>query len=326
MNLNEPIINQITKNVPQFAQETISNAADSVSSSLANITESVKSGLNDFSEQPANLAGATSDFFSSNSMLAKVSFIMLVLIVFLFIIKLGVVLIGYFTSKSVNPFLIAGKINGNTNLTIVQNPTDINSVLINRSNDGSSGLECTWSVWLYIDEPIQVSSPVKHHSIFVKGSGAFDTTTGLSSSMSPGLYTYVDSSGNCVLHMEFNSLDKTENGVITINHVPLKKWVHIAIRLQNTIMDAYVNGSIANRVNMKIAPKQNYYDVQICPNGGFSGELSNLRYYSHALSIFELTNIVRSGPNLSAATNTADSSQTSGNFTYLSNYWYNINQ
>lgn len=320
--MNEPIIDQLSRNVPKLssAQDAISNISTGVTSSLANISDNVKSGLDEFSQQPANLAGATSDFFSSNSMLAKVSFIILVLIVFLFIIRVGVALIGYFTSPPENPFLVKGKINGSNNMIISQNPSNKDSATINRSNDAKTGLECTWSVWLYIDEPIQ-QSPIKQHSIFVKGSGSFDTN-GTCSSASPGLYVFVDNTGNCHLNMEYNTVDNKSDETLTLKNVPMRKWVHIAIRLQNLIMDAYVNGTIANRTVMKNAPYQNFYDVQVCPNGGFTGELSNLRYYSHALTVFELNNIVIYGPNLTAATNTADANQSSGNYTFLSNNWY----
>jgi hypothetical protein len=66
----------------------------------------------------------------------------------------------------------------------------------------------------------------------------------------------------------------------------------------------YVNGTITSRTKFTAVPKQNYNDVQICQNGGFEGNLSNLRYFSHALSAFEINNIVKGGPSLMAANNT----------------------
>jgi hypothetical protein len=75
------------------------------------------------------------------------------------------------------------------------------------------------------------------------------------------------------------------------------------MRVENT-MDVYVNGTITSRTKFTAVPKQNYNDVQICQNGGFEGNLSNLRYFSHALSAFEINNIVKGGPSLMAANNT----------------------
>jgi hypothetical protein len=101
----------------------------------------------------------------------------------------------------------------------------------------------------------------------------------------------------------------------------LKKWFNVIIRLQNKVVDAYVNGTIVKRMAFEISiPKQNYDPVHICKAGGFAGSLSNLRYYDHALSVFEINNLIANGPNLtssSLATNSANQI-----YDYLSSTWY----
>jgi hypothetical protein len=59
--------------------------------------------------------------------------------------------------------------------------------------------------------------------------------------------------------------------------------------------------------------------IQIGANGGFNGKLSNLVYYSYAVSPFQLQNIFATGPNLTESSLTAQSS-TSNN--YISSLWY----
>ena len=49
---------------------------------------------------------------------------------------------------------------------------------------------------------------------------------------------------------------------------------------------------------MKGVPKQNYGNVYVGMNGGFSGYLSNLRYFNYGLGTSEIQNIVDSGPDL----------------------------
>ena len=44
-------------------------------------------------------------------------------------------------------------------------------------------------------------------------------------------------------------------------------------------------------------PRQNYGDVYIAPNGGFSGYISNLWYYNYALGTTEIAKISSKGPN-----------------------------
>jgi len=70
------------------------------------------------------------------------------------------------------------------------------------------------------------------------------------------------------------------------------------------------------------APKQNFNDVTVCGNSGFPGKLSDLRYYSYALNVFELNNIVMFGPNTSPSDLSIDATSKTGNYSYLSNMWY----
>ena len=65
-------------------------------------------------------------------------------------------------------------------------------------------------------------------------------------------------------------------------------------------MDTYINGTIVNRHEFTTVPKQNYGDVYVNMNSGYSGLLSSLRYYGHALTGVEIENLVKAGPNLTA--------------------------
>ena len=75
---------------------------------------------------------------------------------------------------------------------------------------------------------------------------------------------------------------------------------------------------------MKFVPKQNYNDVNVCQNGGFDGQLSNLQYFSHSLSAVEINSIVMNGPDLkSSKLNSATNSIVPY---FLSNAWYTSQQ
>jgi hypothetical protein len=111
------------------------------------------------------------------------------------------------------------------------------------------------------------------------------------------------------------------NEIIDINNIPIKKWVNAIIRLKNTVLDVYINGTIAKRLVLKNVAKQNYDDIFVCQNGGFIGKLSDLRYFNRALNIFEINSIVSSGPTTTTSSLTADQTA-KGNYSYLSNLWY----
>jgi hypothetical protein len=153
--------------------------------------------------------------------------------------------------------------------------------------------------------------------VFSKGDGNLDSNTNLSTvNNGPGVYI---SPMDNKLHIIMNTVSSTDqNTTIDIDNIPIQKWFHVALRLQNTVLDVYVNGVVVNRLLLNNTPKQNYGNVYVCQNGGFSGKLSNLRYYSRELNVFEINNIVSSGPNMKVA---ADMKPIGG-FDYLSSRWY----
>jgi hypothetical protein len=112
--------------------------------------------------------------------------------------------------------------------------------------------------------------------------------------------------------------------IVDVPNVPLKKWFHVAIRLENSVLDVYINGTIDQRAVLTNVPKQNYNDVNVCQNGGFTGNLSDLRYFNSALNVFQITTIVEKGPNMSTSSQTIQSKELN-NYNYLSSFWYNPN-
>jgi hypothetical protein len=66
--------------------------------------------------------------------------------------------------------------------------------------------------------------------------------------------------------------------------------------------------------------KQNYDDVNICMNGGFSGYLSGLTYYNNAISIAEIQDILVSGPNMKSVETSMNDKFNKPR--YLADRWY----
>ena len=354
-NMEKPFIQQmrdkIKENTPSMnsMKSNASNAAQSVGNSINEMKDSVKNTMGEFSSK--NVVDASSEFLSSNSLLAKFAFIILVLIVFMIVLKILMTVLGYFMGPKSNPYLIKGALRGSDTATITQAPGEDTTIQIMRSNDRNRGLEFTWSVWLYLTKPsIPTAQIAKYKNIFVKGN-TFHPSSGLALTNGPGMYlTLTDPSGNSVAdasssslqydmhffmdhiggesvaqsysHTESSGLDTGRDHVI-INNVPMQKWFHTAIRMQNNTLDIYVNGTIVKRHIMDKMPKQNSHDIEISANDGFNGTLSNLRYYASALNVFEINNIVTGGPNLTPSKLSADSKGKSGNYSYLANSWYN---
>jgi hypothetical protein len=326
---------------PQGKNESsiLNTGMQNISEAYNNVKSSITDNINSFSNQP----NATSEFSFSNTIVAKFAFLILIIIVFVFLINLGIILISYFRSPKSNPYLVKGISSGNSPLVIHQNPSSSGAITLLRSNNKSSGAEFTWSIWLFIDD-LDINTDI-YHNIFNKGDNNYDLKTGISGvNNAPGLYLgnggdnskpintlhiIMDVVGDTIStnqtvtnSQKMTSFVVNEPVTIDVPNVPLKKWFHLAIRLENTILDAYINGTIDQRVVLNNTPKQNYNDVNICQNGGFSGNISDLRYFNSALNVFQINTIVGNGPNMKISYNTIQN-QTMSNYNYLSYLWYN---
>jgi hypothetical protein len=291
MDFNKPLGEQAS-GIQAGVSDAISGATNKISSGLSSLTSN------------ADLGSASSEFINSNSIISKFVFLILVLIVFVMLMNLGVYIIGYFLRPDLSPYVIKGLINGNTQVRIPQDPKNSNSVTIYRSNNASKGIEFTWSVWLNINE-----LPPGESLIFSKGNDY--TQKGPAMAIKKG----DNDSGTISIYMDsVVAADNTTKPTVTLTDIPLNRWFNVAIRMQNKIMDVYVNGTVAKRYVFTNVPKQNYGDVVI---GRFNGQLSDLRYFSSALNVFQINNITMAGPNMTSANNQRDTK-----FDYLSSMWF----
>ena len=239
---------------------------------------------------------ATQDFLNSNSIIAKVAFLLLVLFVFIILLRLGISLLGYFLSPTGSPKLIDGMVDAKQIIVIPQDPESEGSVTITRSENANEGIEFTWSVWIYIDDLTYNSG--KYRCVFYKGNDYSKNPNAQSQGLNfpnnaPGLYIAPNTNSLIVMMNTFNVI----NEEISIDDIPLNKWVNVIIRCQNNTLDIYINGSIVKSHNLHGVPKQNYGDVYVAPNGGFSGYISNLWYYNYALGTAEISKIATKGAN-----------------------------
>ena len=79
----------------------------------------------------------------------------------------------------------------------------------------------------------------------------------------PGLYLGPDGNQLTVMMNTFNQI----NEKFVIDDLPLNKWVNVIIRVENTTIDVYINGTIVKRHILSSVPKQNYGDVYVSMNG-----------------------------------------------------------
>jgi len=258
------------------------------------------------------------DFLQSNSLVAKFAFLILALILFVIALRLGTAFLAWLFAPSQSPILINGMVNANQMLRIPQDPNIVGSIPILRSINLVDGLEFTWSVWIFVEDYAYKQNDYKH--IFHKGNDGINVNiapTGMNSpNNGPGLYMAPHTNNLIVVMSTFES-PKEE---VTVNDLPLNKWVNVIMRVsKQTQLDVYINGVLVKRHMLKSVPKQNYGDVFVSMNGGFSGFTSDLRYFGQALGTAKIQSIIDKGPNMKMVDG-SDMSKSKPQ--YLSDRWY----
>jgi len=261
----------------------------------------------------------TMEFLRSESIIAKIAFLLLVLIIFLFLLQVGINIIGYFYGPQSVSKLINGMVDAKQLIVIPQDPSTSGAVPVQRSDNASKGIEFTWSVWFFIDDLTYNQDQYK--CVFYKGNNFNNMDTSGNQGLNfpnnaPGVYLHPRLNKLLILMNTFSVI----NEEINIDDIPVHKWVNLVIRCQNRIIDIYINGSIAKSFQLQGVPKQNFGDVFVGANGGFSGYVSNLTYYAYALPTVGIQSVVMGGPNLKmVSSSTGPANETSN---YLSQRWY----
>lgn len=237
-------------------------------------------------------------------------------ILFLFVLLIGIVIflrivfysISLLSKNENSPKLINGMVEAKNAIVIPQDPNSNGAITIGKSKNENNGIEFTWSVWIFIDDLQYLSG--KYKNVFYKGINH----TNMSGVNGPGLYIAPNTNALVVVMNTYSVI----NEEIHVPNIPLNKWVNVIIRCENNKLDIFINGTITRSMELNGVPKQNYGDVYIAANGGFSGYISNLWYYNYALGTLEISNLVKQGPN----TNLGYSMVNDKLSKYLSLRWY----
>ncbi len=240
---------------------------------------------------------ASKDFLESNSIIAKLTFLILVIFVFIMALRLGIMILSYLFSFSQDPILIDGMVDGEQLIVKQQNPNLRNAIPILRSTDQREGLEFTWSVWIWVRNPPLNSGAAgsnQYRHIFSKGNDILDTNGIATPNNAPGLYISPDYRELVLVMNTFGNMRER----ITIGDIPIEKWINVIIRVNQRQLDMFINGTMTRSKTLTAIPRQNYDNIFIGLNGGFSGNLSSLRYFSRAIGTNQIQNIVEDGPNL----------------------------
>jgi hypothetical protein len=258
-------------------------------------------------------SSSSKSFLESNTLIAKFTFLILVLFLFVILLRFGISILSYIYRPKTSPHLIDGMVDAKQMIVFQQDPSNNGAVPIYRSVNADEGIEFSWSVWIYINS-LQTNSGIYKH-IFSKGNSSIQQNGMIQPNNAPGLYITPNVNSLVVIMNTYNVI----NEEIIVPDIPLNKWVNVIIRCKNTTLDVYINGTITRSINLNGVPKQNYGDVYVAMNGGFDGYISNLWYYSYALGTNTIQSILNKGPNTKMIGSNAMLDKM---FNYLSLRWY----
>jgi len=144
------------------------------------------------------------------------------------------------------------------------------------------GITFSYSCWVRIDN--FAYRPGVQKVIFTKG------PVDLSSSC-PSLL--IDGNTNTLL-VKLDTYGATE--IVPISNIPAKKWIHVAIVVEQKSVDVYINGVLHTHHSIVQVPRQNSGTVHTGINGGFEGKLANLIYYNYFLKPSDIPALMSNPP------------------------------
>jgi hypothetical protein len=132
------------------------------------------------------------------------------------------------------------------------------------------GLTFSYTCWVKIDDFAYRLG--EERVIFNKGSDDLSTSC-------PALL--VDAHTNTFI-VKIDTFGATER--IPIGNIPAKKWIHVAIAIDQDSADIYINGTLHTHHSLAQIPRQNSDTAKTGIGGGFEGRIASLIYYSYFMT------------------------------------------
>jgi hypothetical protein len=188
-----------------------------------------------------------------------------------------------------------------------QNPTINKAMLLPLSDNERSGAEFSYSFFLWID-PSSFKEEEGLLHILHKGHPVPYPLLG------PGIFLHSNSN---TLRVYMNS-SSTWNNYVDVDNIPVKKWVHVVVMARDNTIEVYINGNIKQKLILSDGVLyQNFGNLYLFNQrplnlsksqivsligkdlrifGTYTGNFSNLFYFSYALSYTEIQALTALGP------------------------------
>ncbi len=154
-----------------------------------------------------------------------------------------------------------------------------------RSINELGGAEFTYCFWMFISDWSFKYGQWKH--IMHKGNSTSWPNR------APGIWLHPKEN---TMRFYVNSYNSIAGNYIDVRNIPLNKWFHVCLSVNQITMDVYLNGNLSKSHKFTSLPKQNYGDLFIMSFRGFDGYLSRTVYYNYAIPYSEIEKLIQMGP------------------------------
>ena len=202
-------------------------------------------------------------------------------------------------------------------ITIVQNPFDSRAQTIPVSDNERTGIEFTYSFYLFVNPSTFTGEDVLFH-VFHKG---YTTPFPL---LGPGVFVR---GNNNTLRVVMNTY-KNPYSYLDIENIPVRKWFHCVVLCRKNSLEVYINGNLRKKLSFEgTLPYQNFQNLvlfsplkfifrrepiyamlkeNVRVEGAFRGNLSNLIYLPYAASFTEIQGLMNKGVSSTTRKKTQD--------------------
>ena len=102
---------------------------------------------------------------------------------------------------------------------------------------------------------------------------------------------------NCVIDTSNSDSDSDPSvGTCIYKMIPLQKWVHVIVSVYNQVIDIYIDGQLGSSCVLKGYPAISNLDVNLTPDGGFSGQISRVSFSNTAMTVTKSQDLYYAGP------------------------------
>lgn len=221
------------------------------------------------------------------SVVNQLLLVIVAVVIFLILYQIVQMIIQQVQSTLVGkPYLVYATKDAKTAITIYQDPRKDGSIPLRRSLNEQDGLEFSYSWWTFIEDYDYKQGEWKN--VFFKG----NSTSWPSRAPGVWLAPYENT-----MYFYMNSYKDIRNE-LSISNIPVSKWFHTTLIVEQDAMSVYINGYLKDRITLNGIAKQNFGNVYINAFGGFSGFMSRMRYYDYAVPLSQVQVDVKTGPDM----------------------------